>query len=220
MQVTVIPATAASIRATRTPEPAEREHRRRLLDAMATSCASKGFAATTIADLAADARVSKRTFYEHFESKADCFIALYESASARALSVLKEQVDVSRDWHEQVERALSAYFQALAISPILMRTLFVEILGLGAEGLAARRRVNQELADFIVAVSRQCPGMKPEATVTESDATGLVGALNELILKAIEDDRVDHLSELIAPSARLVRIVIDGATRLDSERLV
>ena len=181
---------------------------------MAQACANKGFAATTIADIAADAKVSKRTFYEHFDSKADCFIALYESASARALSVLRDQVDVSRDWHEQVERALSAYFQALAVSPVLLRTLFIEILGLGAEGLAARRRVNQELADFIVSVASQCSAVGTNTALTESDATGLVGALNELVLQAIENDRADRLGDLIAPSARLVRIVIDGANRM------
>lgn len=217
MQVPVLPAPSSTAKPPLAAiDPSRHEHRRRLLDAMATACASKGFAATTIADLATDARVSKRTFYEHFDSKTDCFIALYEFASARALSVLKEHVDASRDWHEQVEQALSAYFQALAVNPILLRTLFVEILGLGDEGLAARRRVNRQLADFIIAVARHCPGADTASTLTDSDATGLVGALNELILQAIEEDRVDRLGELIAPSARLVRMVIDGANRTDT----
>ena len=35
---------------------------------------------------------------------------------------------------------------------MLLRTLFIEILGLGEEGLAARRRVNQALADFMLQV--------------------------------------------------------------------
>jgi AcrR family transcriptional regulator len=214
MQVTVNPASLPPQLAPADPDV--REHRRRLLDAMAQACSNKGFAATTIADLAADARVSKRTFYEHFSSKEDCFIALYESASAHALSVLKTQVDVSRDWHEQVELALSAYFQALAINPMLLRTLFIEILGLGAKGLAARRRVNSELADFIVAVARHCPVENTDIRLTQieltqTDATGLVGAINELILQAIEEGRADRLGELITPASRLVRVVIDGA---------
>src|SRR5690606_31573787 len=53
------------------------EHRRRLLDAMAVVVARKGYADATIADLAAEARVSRRTFYEHFQTKAQCLIALY-----------------------------------------------------------------------------------------------------------------------------------------------
>ena len=70
------------------------EHRRRLLDAMSHTVATKGYADTTIADLAAQARVSRRTFYEHFDDKAQCLIALYEAASAQALEVLRLVVEV------------------------------------------------------------------------------------------------------------------------------
>ena len=60
---------------------------------MAHCVSAKGYAATTIADIAAEAGVSKRTFYEHFDSKAECLIALYEAASRQALQVLKGAID-------------------------------------------------------------------------------------------------------------------------------
>lgn len=182
------------------------EHRRRLLDAMAHAAAAKGYAAVTIADLAAEARVSRRTFYEHFADKSGCLIALYEAASAQALAVLRAQVDTSRDWHTQVEQALHAYFETLASNPALLRTLFVEILGLGAPGLAARRRVNHELAGFIEqVVHAQAAHLAPAL------ALGIVGGINELVLQAIEQDRIGALTELVAPAAQLVRAVIDGS---------
>ena len=71
------------------------DHRRRLLDAMSHTVALKGYADTTIADLAAEARVSRRTFYEHFDDKAQCLIALYDAASAQALEVLRSAIAVS-----------------------------------------------------------------------------------------------------------------------------
>lgn len=169
---------------------------------MAHACAHQGFAATTIADLAAEAKVSKRTFYEHFDSKADCFVALYESACAQTMAILSAQVDVNRDWHAQLEHALQAYFQALSANPQLIRALFIEVLGLGQVGLAARRRMNTQLADYIVSVARG---------LSHDDAVGLVGAIYELVLRAIENDRADRLTELVQPSARLVRLVVDGA---------
>lgn len=182
------------------------EHRRRLLDAMAESAAAKGYAAVTIADLAAQARVSRRTFYEHFPDKAACLIALYEAASAQALAVLRAQVDTSRDWHDQVERALRAYFETLASNPALLRTLFIEILGLGPAGLAARRRANREIAAFIEDVVRARAGALPAPL-----ALGIVGGINELVLQAIEEDRIAQLPALVAPAAQLVRTVIDGS---------
>jgi AcrR family transcriptional regulator len=196
--------------ATRTDASADvtpADHRRRLLDAMSEAVARKGYADTTIADIAAEARVSKRTFYEHFDDKAACLFALYRAASEQALSVLREAIDPAHDWHAQAERALNAYFSCLACNPPLLRTLFIEILHLGPEGLRVRRQVNEQIADFIVAVVGERAGRAP---LLRTMAMAIVGGINELVLQAIEQDRVDRLAELSAPAAHLVKAVIDG----------
>jgi len=187
------------------------DHRRRLLDAMSHAVARKGYADTTIADLAAEARVSRRTFYEHFETKSQCLIALYEVASDQALAVLKSAIDPKRDWHTQVEQALGAYLSTLACNPVLLRTLFIAILGLGPEGLAARRQANQHLADFIVeVVNGSAQASQRAEPMPVAYAMGIVGAINELILQAIEENRVERLAELTPAAAKLARAVIDG----------
>lgn len=183
------------------------DHRRRLLDAMSHSVARKGYADTTIADLAAEARVSRRTFYEHFGTKAECLVALYEAASDQALNVLRAEIDPRRDWHAQVEQAMLAYLSTLACNPLLLRTLFIAILGLGPEGLAARRRANQRLADFILDVVNRSPRERP---LPPAFAMGIVGAINELVLQAIEQDRVAELPQLAVTASGLARAVIDG----------
>jgi AcrR family transcriptional regulator len=183
------------------------DHRRRLLDAMAQAVARKGFGETTIADLAAEARVSRRTFYEHFADKADCVIALYEVASAQALQVLKASIDPRRDWRTQVDQALSAYLSTLSCNPTLLSTLFIAILGLGPAGLAARRRANNDLADFILGVVNDGSRADPLAPQM---ALAIVGGVNELILQAIEQGRAAQLIELSGAAARLARSVIDG----------
>jgi AcrR family transcriptional regulator len=191
--------------------PVLTDHRRRLLDAMSHVVARKGYAETTIADLAAEARVSRRTFYEHFDSKAECLIALYEVASDQALRVLRDAIDPKRDWHTQVEQAMHAYLSTLACNPVLLRTLFIAILGLGTEGLAARRRANQRLADFILEVVNGPATRPPRAKpLPAAHAVGIVGAINELVLCAIEEDRVDRLAELTGTASQLARAVIDG----------
>lgn len=176
---------------------------------MAEAAGTKGYAATTIADLAAQARVSKRTFYEHFPTKADCLIALYEAASDQALAVLRSRVDPARDWHLQVEQALRAYFEALARNPMLLQTLFIEILALGPPGLAARRRVFGRLAGFIEEVLGADPARRGNAMPAVL-AVGIVGAINELVLQAIEDGRAAALPALAGPAAGLVRALVDG----------
>jgi AcrR family transcriptional regulator len=188
------------------------DHRRRLLEAMSQTVARKGWAETTIADLAAHARVSRRTFYEHFTGKDECLIALYEVASDQALSVLQASIDPTRDWHTQVEQAIGAYLQTLACNPMLLRTLFIAILGLGPEGLAARRRANRRLAEFILAVVNGPSARPPRARALAAPfAMAVVGAINELILQAIEEDRVEQLPALTETAARLTRALIDAA---------
>ena len=185
-------------------------HRRRLLEGMAHAVAAKGYGDTTIADIVREAGVSRRTFYEHFSTKAQCLIALYEVASHNALKVLRDSIDPEHDWHIQIERALTAYFGRMAESPVLMRTLFVEILGLGPEGLATRRRVNREIADFMLQVVNGQGGRKAGKPLSPDMAMAIVGGINELILQAIEQDRVAQLTELVAPGSRLVRAVTEG----------
>ncbi|MBI5279631.1 MAG: TetR/AcrR family transcriptional regulator [Burkholderiales bacterium] len=181
------------------------QHRRRLLEGMAHAVAAKGYADTTIADIVREASVSRRTFYEQFPTKAECLIALYEAASHNALKVLREAFDPSLAWEARVEKALDAYFACMAQNPVLMRTLFIEILGLGPEGLEARRRRVSEIAQFILQVVN-VPGR--EKALSASLAMAVVGAINELVLEYIEQDRVRDLRELVAPASEIVRAVI------------
>ena len=185
------------------PEFLVPEHRSRLLEGMARAVAERGYAATTIADIVREASVSRRTFYEHFQSKSECLIALYEAASHNALKVLRGAIDPNHPWQTQVERALGAYFEALAANPLLLRTLYIEILGLGQEGLAARRRVNREIAQLMLdVVNGASPGQ-----LAPQMAMAVVGGINELVLEYIERDEEEKLVELVAPAAQLVRTV-------------
>src|SRR5438128_721289 len=171
-----------------------------MLEGMAHAVAAKGYGDTTIADIVREASVSRRTFYEHFASKAECLIALYEAASRNALKVLRDAINPAHDWRSQVEAALRAYLGCMASNPVLLRTLFIEILHLGAEGLEARRRVNRELADFIL----QTVDAK---SLTPKMAMAIVGGINELVLESIEQDRAAKLEELVEPSSRLIHAV-------------
>ena len=186
------------------------EHRHRLLEGMAHAVAAKGYGDTTIADIVREASVSRRTFYEHFSTKAECLIALYEASSHNALKVLRDSIDPAHEWQAQVEHALTAYLGCMAQNPVLMRTLFIEILGLGAEGLEARRRVNREIAELVLAVVNGEGSRQEGVPLTADMAMAIVGGINELILQYIEQDRVAQLVELVDPGSRLVRAVTEA----------
>jgi AcrR family transcriptional regulator len=69
--------------------------RTRLLEATGRAVADKGYAATTIEDIVRGAGVSKKTFYEHFSDKLDCFLAAYEAASDELLEHVRRAQDAA-----------------------------------------------------------------------------------------------------------------------------
>ena len=187
------------------------EHRVRLLEGMAHAVATKGYADTTIADIVREASVSRRTFYENFADKAECLIALYEAASGNAIAVLRAAIAPGGEWQAQVEQAMAAYFGVLARNPVLLRTLFIDILGLGAPGLAARRRANQQLADLMLEVVNNRPGERlRKAPLQPMMAMAVVGGINEMVLQAIEQERAGELHALVPPATALLRAAISA----------
>ncbi len=183
---------------------------------MADVAAGKGYAEATIADIVREAGVSKRTFYENFESKDACFLELYRAASHAALRALRSSLVPDRPWQTQVEHALSTYFAHLAAGPALVRTLFVEIHQLGPAGMQVRREVMQHLADFMLetvnAASTAKPGshaaddeVVPHQVLSRTMALAAVGGINELVLEAIEKDEVEQLQALSSAAGEVVR---------------
>ncbi len=177
------------------------DHQGRLLEAMAHVAASQGLAAASIAAVVAQAGVSKRTFYEHFTGKDDCFLALYRAASGSALRTLREAVDPAQPWQHQVEHALGAYLAHMAAGPQLVRLLFVEIHQLGEVGAAVRREVMQSLADFMLET------IQDRSALTPALAMAAVGGIHELVLQAIERGEAAELERLTPGASAVVRLL-------------
>jgi len=185
------------------------EYRDRLLEGLAAALDEKGFAEVTIADIARHARVSKRTFYEHFAGKQDCLLALYVASSERALARIADSIDPALELDAQIRKTTEVYFSSMQERPALLRTLLVEILAAGPRGLEVRRRINRRYAELlrkVVASSRPHGGERH--TLSGAMATAIVGGLNELMLQAAEGGDLTRLRRLARPAAVLVRSVV------------
>jgi AcrR family transcriptional regulator len=190
--------------ATRT-EPA---HATRLTGGLAASIAEKGYGATTIADVVRHARVSKRTFYEHFAGKEECFLALYEEVAGELLEVIADAAAVDAPWEERLVAAARAYFERLASEPGLVRAALVGIQSAGPRAAGARREVQRRYADLLQALSAQAARERPDLRpLSPTIATAVVGGLNELVLQAVELGRESSLAELSGAAAELIEAV-------------
>lgn len=184
-------------------------YRPRLLDGLAAALVDRAYTDLTIADIVACARVSKRTFYEHFESKDACLLALGERLSEQTLALIAASYQFGEDWVAQLRSVTHAFLSSLEMQPALVQALYIDLLSIGPAGLALRRRLWQRFADFLIMQVDAFRLLEPlKKPLSPAMATAVVGGINELILQAIEDGRVAQLAELAAPAGELVRAVI------------
>jgi AcrR family transcriptional regulator len=196
---------AEAVRSAAEPEP-DRTPRARLLAATLEGIGDVGWAELTIAEIVRRARVSKRTFYEHFPTKDACLLALYESMSNVLLNELDAATRAIPSGEARLAACAALYLSRLQERPRVVRTLYIEILQLSNEGLAVRRKVMRRFAVFLQReLNATLPKRKP---ISAALMTMIVGGINELLLEAFEEDRVDRLSELVAPITELVQAVL------------
>jgi AcrR family transcriptional regulator len=106
-------------------------HRDRLIAACSQQVQERGYGATTVADIIRAAAVSRRTFYEHFESKEACFIGTYDLLMGYLRSRVFAAFEEKSAWPEQVRAGLAALLRFLAERPDLARLCMVEPLAAG-----------------------------------------------------------------------------------------
>lgn len=184
-------------------------HRDRLVGGMVAAVTEHGYPATTIADIVRHARVSKRTFYEHFADKQECFLATYVALGDALIAAVAEAAAGEASWQARLHAATEAYLSALQAQPALTRTLLTEILSVGPAGLRVRREVLVRFADALRALVAAGRAEAPEVReLTAPLAMALVGGINELVLQAVEQGRAASLTELAEPVADLVRALL------------
>ena len=87
--------------------------RGRLICAVADAVAAKGYAATTVGDVVELAGVSRKSFYEHFESKEACFLASYDTGAAAIYEAMVEAIDPNADWESMLDSVLTTWLEFL-----------------------------------------------------------------------------------------------------------
>jgi AcrR family transcriptional regulator len=148
--------------------------RARMIAAMVDVAREHGVAQTTVAHIVAHSGVSRRTFYELFDDRDDCFLAAFEEAVERAaLRVVPPFQSVGR-WRERVGASLLAFLEFLEDEPGLGAFCVVDALGAGPAALACRARVVRALVDAVDQGRLEAKaGLQP----TPLTAEGVVGAL-------------------------------------------
>jgi AcrR family transcriptional regulator len=185
-------------------------HRLRLLEAFAAAVSQHGYAATTIAHIVKNARVSKRTFYEQFADKEECFLALY----AEAAEILRKGVEhalraPAASWEAQLDAGLDAYLTALESNPALTRACLLEIQAAGPRALELRARGRAKFAAVLRAFVERTRADHPQLRPLSAPmATAIVAGVDELLLVNVETSAKSGFTEVRETASELIRAVL------------
>jgi AcrR family transcriptional regulator len=192
------------------PDVDDAPRRGRILWALATCMAEKGYQATTIADIARVARVSKTVVYAHFRDKEDCLLELYSRATDRVLGTVREAQAAAHaqglPWRDRLRAGITAYMEALAGGPAVAWAALVEVQGAGRTALTLRREVIERYVDLITEVAADLAARHPDEVrpVPRQLVLAAVGGVNELMLARVERGEADRLPEDAAVAADVV----------------
>jgi len=183
--------------------------RARLLGGLAASIAERGYRDTTVADIVRHARTSKRTFYDEFAGKQECFVALLVDDVAQMIAGIRAAVDPEADWREQVRRAVGAYVDHIAARPAITLAWIRDLPALGEVVRTMEPVTMHDVTEMLIELSSG-PGFRRAglAPLSRPMAVFLAGGLRELAARFVEEGR--DLRELTAPAVAAATAVLRG----------
>lgn len=184
-----------------TAEQRHAERRRKVIDACLDLLGDRPVSDLTVGDVCAKAGLSKRYFYEHF----DTLDSLVDAVMDEAVTVLTAAVFTDRAavTDDLPRDRLASFVDAITSDPRLARIVFVETFGSGSLSRHRHRLVHQSvtliLDDFLAPERSRID----DETARVLTAYSLAGATSELLvawtegeLDASAEQLIDHLATL------------------------
>ena len=169
-------------------EEVRASQRARIVAAMTAAVGQHGYHGVRVADVVYDAGVSRKTFYELFGGKDDCFGAAYGFWIDRLLAATFDAFDGEAEWLDKLRTGLSALLDELAREPAAARLCFSEVVAAGGRETQLRRdRTAERLARLFDA-----PEI-PSGQLGETLRAGRVGELGETLRREIAAGRTEQL---------------------------
>jgi AcrR family transcriptional regulator len=174
---------------------AELSQRERIVRAAAQVVAEHGYEGLSIPKISAAAGTSNQTFYEHFNSKRDAFLAAYESVANEALLAALTAFEGAADGPQAIGAGLRALLEHIAGHHTYARLAFFELATAGPIALDRADATTDLLISFLE------PGRAPEGIDTSTPRVALeaiAAGIWAVIQREIGQGRIASLPE-VAP---------------------
>jgi AcrR family transcriptional regulator len=152
--------------------------RARMLSAAVEAIEENGYARLTVAQVINRAKVSRKTFYDLFADREDCFLAVFERTLEQMRARVVDVFEQESSWREGVRAGLAALLVFIDEEPELARLCFVDALGGGPRVLEERAQVLLKLRKVIDRGRTAATVRREPPSVT---AEGVIGAVFAVI---------------------------------------
>lgn len=189
--------------------------RNRIHQAMIEVVSERGYPETRVVDVISVAGVSRKTFYELFESKEDCFLAAYDVLLENLLGDTSNAFESKsgEPWAERIAAALEVLLNHLSEHPDEARFAIVEVLAAGPKALSRRDAALRQFTGFL-------EGGRSETSVELPGITSIsiAGGINELLYSEILHGAAGRLPSRLPDLMFWVTLPFLGAEGAAAER--
>ncbi len=192
-----------------TREQVAAHQRERIVAGLAEAVAERGYNAVTITQIAKSARVSKRAFYEQFESKEECFLAAFEIVVFHLRELIEDEIEPIPDWPHRVVAGLRALLDFLAADPALARLCLVDSI---TAGPAVAERFREQIDVFVPLLQPGRAERDNPRPLPDSTEETLIGALISMLSRSLAFGNPASASELLPDFVEFVLMPYLGPT--------
>jgi AcrR family transcriptional regulator len=176
---------------------AEQTPRARILQAMVEISCERGFIRASVSAVSRQAGVSTRTFYDHFNSLEDCFLAVIDEGAQRALEVMLQAFAKETSWLDALRSALAALLVLFDTEPARTRVWHLESLAAGGWALERRIQCLDVLRTAILREWSTAPESPGVTVAAEGAMAAVLGVLNTRLLQGPDAPLLEALGPLM-----------------------
>ncbi len=193
--------------------------RSRMLTAAVEAVEEVGYARLTVAQVIARARVSRKTFYDLFEDREDCFLAAFNQAVDQLSVLVTEAYEREASWREGIRAGLLALLRFMDDEPGLARLCTVEALAAGPRVLKRRTQILNQVKKVIDQGRTSTGARVARATEESPDVTaeGVVGAVFAVLHTRLLARSHEPFTALLGPLMSMLVLPYLGARAASSE---
>jgi AcrR family transcriptional regulator len=183
------------------------EHQRqRLIRSVPSAVAAKGYPAMTVEDICSRAGVSRRTFYENFRDKEDCFLTSYRVLGEEMVAAIAGAASAGQNWQERARFGLAALLRRWSERPDAAHMAVIDVMAAGPAALAERDRNTMAIATLIgdeaLAVT---PNPAPRLLLRT-----IAGSILQLLYCWVLAERTAELEQLLPTIMYMILVSLHG----------